>query len=188
MMKSILTLINKTIFPYFEQDELIDIFEKLIKELAKLEKHSIAHKDIRPENFLIQHFDKHKVENQQLWSTEKVNSLDISKNERNFEKNDQPLFFELKNRAKRQSLVPELSKINKLEDLIAKKMNKNAEIVKVGDKSHAIKSRDLDDVQNVSNTVPITPSKAYQKLVLNDLKGNLNQVVMLYRRSEYLKR
>ena len=137
---------------------------------------------------MIQYFDKHKVENQQLRSTEKVNSLDISKNEKNFEENDQPLFFEHKNQAKRQSLVPELSKINKLEDLIAKKMNENAEIVSVGDKSHAIKSRDLDDVQNVSNTIPITPSNTYQKLVLNDLKGNLNQVVMLYRRSEYLKR
>ena len=66
MMNSIQTLINKTIFPYFEQDELIDIFEKLIKELAKLEKHSIAHRDIRPENFLIQYFDKHTVENLQI--------------------------------------------------------------------------------------------------------------------------
>ena len=188
MMKSILILINKTIFPYFEQDELIDIIEKLIKELAKLEKHSIAHRDIRPENFLIQHFDKHKVENQQLWSTEKVNSLDISKNERNFEENDQPLFFEHKNQAKRQSLVPELSKINKLEDLIAKKMNKNSKIVKVGDKSQAIKSRDPNDIQNFSKTIPITPSDTYQKLVLNGLEGNLNQVLMLYRQSEYLKR
>ena len=176
MMKSILTLINKTIFPYFEQDELIDIFEKLIKELAKLEKHSVAHRDIRPENFLIQYFDKHKVENLKIWSTEKVNSLDISKNEKNFEENDQPLFFEHKNQAKRQSLVPELSKINKLEDLIAKKMHKNAEIVKFGDKSQAIKSRDLDDVQNVSNTIPITPSNTYRKLVLNGLEGNLTKL------------
>ena len=174
MMNCMQTLTNKTIYPYFEQDELIDIFEMLIKELAKLENQSVAHRDIRPENFLIQNFDKHTIQNLQLSWTKKVNSLDISKNGRNFVQNDKPSPFESKKLIKRQSFVPGLSKINKIENLIAKKMDKNIEIVKVGVKGQEIQPRDLDSVKNVPKAIPITPANIYQKLVLNGLEGNLN--------------
>ena len=54
-------------------------------------------------------------------------------------------------------------------------MNERVEIDKMSVKSQEIKSRDLDSVKNVPNTVPINPTNIYQKLALNGLECNLNQ-------------